>query len=192
MKTYCTFTLMILDLECFIPRSLAISNPPFPPRCANVRLQALLSERINDCHVQNYFRTRRRRHEDAGDMSHINYRSASTMILEARARLLEEIQSKHGLIDYMHDGDGEGNAVAFVGKIDAEVRDLNDLLDEATLALARIFSKEGHVSARFDDHGTALVRGPPVSRSAFAFGLGFCLGSGLGLSFLGLGFGSSL
>ena len=35
---------------------------------------------------------------------------------------------------------------------------LNDLLNEATLSLARILLKQGCVSAKFDNHHLALVR----------------------------------
>ena len=44
------------------------------------------------------------------------------------------------------------------GAIRAERDALRDLRHEATLSLARILAKQGHVGALFDDHYAALVR----------------------------------
>mmetsp|Transcript_40064 Transcript_40064/g.73298 ORF Transcript_40064/g.73298 Transcript_40064/m.73298 type:complete len:965 (+) Transcript_40064:3-2897(+) len=52
--------------------------------------------------------------------------------------------------------DEEGSANPFEEEKNAEVNDLKDLLNEATLSLARIFSKQGCVYAKVDNHFMAL------------------------------------
>ena len=50
----------------------------------------------------------------------------------------------------------EGVTTSFKEGITAEIKDLSNLVHEATLSLARILSKQGNVSSKIDNHSLAL------------------------------------
>lgn len=52
----------------------------------------------------------------------------------------------------------EGIVTSVEEETKAAINELNDLLNEATLSLARILAKQGYVSAKSDNHHQALVR----------------------------------
>lgn len=85
---------------------------------------------------------------DESDFSHVNYRQAVTVVSEAKEQLMVDITERSGGLT--------GASSMEVTK--TEVAALNNLLNEATLSLARILTKQGCVSAKFDNHYLALVR----------------------------------
>ena len=114
-----------------------------------------MSERITDCHVQNFSNfsdTNKREDNAAGefDTSHINYCQATTIMSEAKDQLAVDIAARHQLVG---------------SNVDAkeEVHAFNDLWNEAKLSLARILTKQGCVSAKLNSHLQALVRCHHVS-----------------------------
>ena len=109
--------------------------------------QALLTERITDCHVQKFFCTRSR----DSIFSRINYDQAALTISEVQTEVKAEIkkQCSENTRNHKEAEEKEG--------IQAEVNNLNDLRNEATLSLARILRKKGSISAMFDNHEDALV-----------------------------------
>ena len=122
--------------------------------------QALLSERITDCHVQNFSLASTGENEATNelDTSHINYRQAVAMVTQSKEQLSAEIALRRSLKDG-HGGNNEENMGATSDEIiKAEVNALNDLYNEATLALARILTKQAGVCAMLNNHYEALVR----------------------------------
>ena len=121
-------------------------------------LQALLSERITDCHVQTFCTGAGKDNTtDESDFSHINYCQAAAMVSETKKLLMAEMR------DWCRRGHGDdavekGDAASSEQALKAKAKPLNDLLNEATLSLARVLTKQGIVSAKFGNHHEALVR----------------------------------
>ena len=124
-------------------------------------LQASLSERITDCHVQKLSHTSvdEGKATEESDFSHINYLQAAAMVLEAKKDLEAEIaQRSSGHIGSNAGAEEDERSVASLEEVTkAEVNALKDLLNEATLSLAGILVKQGYVSAKFHKHHQALV-----------------------------------
>ena len=129
---------------------------------AHALRQALLTERITDCHLQNFLRTCSggRDVTNEFDVAHFNYSQAVAMISEAKTLVVAELKELRSGRTGDNGGPREdrGGASSSKEDIEAEVQDLNNLRNEATLSLARILMKQGWVTANFDKHWIALVR----------------------------------
>ena len=132
--------------------------------CTFVLHQALLSERITDCHVQKFAWASLGKDEalDESNFSHINYRKAAEIVAETKDLLTAEIEERQCRCGQKGK---EGGAASSEETSEAEVHDLVDLLKEATLLLARLLAKQGCVSAKFGNHDLALVRGRDIVMS---------------------------
>lgn len=82
------------------------------------------------------------------------------MILETKKLVEAEITERRSghTGSYNRAGGGEEGPASSEEVIKAEVNALNDLLNEATLSLAKILHKQGCVSSKFGNHYQALVR----------------------------------
>ena len=123
-----------------------------------------MSERITDCHVEKFFRLGRFDQETTDDFSHVNYRQAATMLADTKKVLLQQIHFHFDGVkkqEVEHLKPGLLYARECVDSLEeeknAEVNDLEDLVKEATLSMARIYSKQGCVYAKLGNHYTALV-----------------------------------
>ena len=100
---------------------------------------------------------------EVSDLSHINYCQAATMVSDTKKQLTAEILERRIRVDIFErrrrtDKNDTSKHKGGTEAIKVEVNELNSLLNEATLSLARILTKQGCVSAKFDDHDLALVR----------------------------------
>lgn len=115
--------------------------------------QALLSERITDCHVQHFF-SGSYAQDATDDYSHINYIQAAGQLPETKRILKEQIdlikknRRGEGIVDSEGDGDEEGSLDSFDEEKNPEINDLKDLLRACRLAQARILGKEAMAFAR--------------------------------------------
>ena len=129
--------------------------------------QALLSERITDCHVQKFF-SNSYDQDATDDYSHINYNQAATQVSQAKSVLKEEIEIQT-MIGKKNSEPSDNNAgttaSSFNEEKNEEINNLKDLFLAATQAMARILSKKGAVYARLDSHHMALVSTLHVSCS---------------------------
>lgn len=108
-------------------------------------MQALLSERITDCNVQDFFEKNDVYDEGTEDFLSLNYRQAATMVQGTKKLILKQLEE-------LKNGDEK--------KMDNDVvNDLNELVNEADLCLARMLSKQGAINAKVDNYVNALVRG---------------------------------
>lgn len=100
------------------------------------------------------------------DYSHVNYRSAATLLAETKKALKEQVeiyvkerQDKKQQPSSMYSNSGnDSGGDEDEEEEDSDVNDLKDLITEATLSLARIYSKQGAVYTKLNSHLMALVR----------------------------------
>ncbi|KAL7554214.1 hypothetical protein ACHAWF_017626 [Thalassiosira exigua] len=115
---------------------------------------ALLSERITDCNVEQFFRRASRHQDDAtDDFSHVNYHQAASRLAETKLAVSEQIELRHKIVSNVSD---QCSINSFEEEKDPEVNDLRGLTMEAILSLARIYTKQGCVFAKLDQHRRAL------------------------------------
>lgn len=98
------------------------------------------------CHVEKFFREGFQREDrDSDDFSHVNYRQTAVILSQSKKDLQRLIDK------YTEDNMGDETE-------DSYIRDFKDLVTEATLSIARVYSKQGCVYAKLDSHLMALVR----------------------------------
>ena len=115
----------------------------------------MLSERITDCQVQKFFHGSYEI-DATDDYSHINYGQASVTMSDVRQTLTEQIRLHHKFAkDYEAPEDSSINS--FEEEMESELKEMEELLQEATVSLARIYMKQGCVYAKLANHETALV-----------------------------------